>query len=154
MRKGLVVPAISCSIVILDYVTKQAIESYVKPYDSINVLPFLNIVNVKNPGAAFGIFSNLGNKIFIAISILAIILLLGYLYKIAKRLEILALSLILGGAIGNLIDRISIGKVIDFIDVFVNNWHWPAFNVADSALTVGISIFLWSQMRPNIKRKE
>ena len=64
-----------------------------------------------------------------------------------------ALSLILGGAVGNLIDRLTKGKVIDFIDVFVGNWHWPAFNVADSALTVGMILFLWANLR-HIKREK
>ena len=61
-------------------------------------------------------------------------------------MEIISLSLVLGGAVGNLIDRIRIGKVTDFIDFYINNWHWPSFNIADSALTVGIILFLWANI--------
>lgn len=147
LRKGLFTAVVSSSVVLLDYITKKTIETYVQPHEVINVLPFLRIVNIKNTGAAFGILSNLSNNIFIFISIVAIILILIYMLRTSKRLEIFSLSLILGGAIGNLIDRVTIGKVIDFIDFFVSEWHWPAFNVADSALSIGIILFLLSNIR-------
>jgi signal peptidase II len=69
-----------------------------------------------------------------------------YLLKLPVGLELYSLSLVLGGAAGNLLDRIIFGKVIDFIDIYVNDWHWPAFNVADSALTVGITLFIISNL--------
>lgn len=147
MKKGLFITAISASVVILDYATKKAIVAYVKPYETINLLPFLRIVNVKNTGAAFGLFSSLSNNVFIFISIVAIILIIIYLQKTQKGLEFFSLSLILGGAVGNLIDRLTTGKVIDFIDFFVGRWHWPAFNVADSTLTVGVILFMWANIR-------
>ena len=134
-------------MVLLDYTTKRLIETFVSAHETIPLLPFLRVVHVKNPGAAFGIFSNLSNSVFIIISIVAIILLAIYLLKTVDRLEVFSISLIVGGAIGNLIDRLTIGKVIDFIDFFVGRWHWPAFNVADSALTVGIIIFILSNIR-------
>ena len=137
---------ISSLVVLLDYFTKKQIVANVMHYDRIKVLPFLNIVRVENKGAAFGLFLGLGNNIFIAISIIAIAVIIIYLSRISKGLEVYALSLILGGAAGNLIDRVLIGKVIDFIDVFVGKWHWPAFNVADSALTVGIIFFIISTL--------
>jgi signal peptidase II len=118
------------------------------------VLPFLNIVHVENRGAAFSLFSDLGNNVFIAISFIAICFIIIYLSRIRKGLELYALSLILGGAVGNLLDRIRIGKVIDFIDVFVGKWHWPAFNIADSALTVGIVLFLWANLIQSRHTKE
>jgi signal peptidase II len=129
-------------VVILDLITKKLIETFVQPYEIIHVLPFLRIVNIKNTGAAFGLFSDLNNNFFIIISIAAIIFIIFYMIRTPSRLERLSLSLVLGGATGNLIDRLTLGKVIDFIDIFVNDWHWPAFNVADSALTVGIILFL------------
>ena len=138
--------AIVFFIVLLDLITKYLIENYVQPHEVINILPFLNIVNIKNPGAAFGILPALGNNIFILISLLAIVVVL-YLLKKSGAAELVSLSLILGGAIGNLIDRITIGKVIDFIDFFAGKWHWPAFNVADSALTVGIFLYLWVNVK-------
>ncbi len=127
----------------MDYITKRAIESYVMPFEVIDVLPFLRIVHVKNPAGAFSLFAGLGNKGFILISIAAIIFIIIYALRVSTKLELLSLSLILGGAIGNLIDRLTNGKVIDFIDFFVGTWHWPAFNVADSAITVGMMLFLW-----------
>jgi signal peptidase II len=133
-------------VIVLDYVTKRIIVAKLAPYDSIQVLPFLNIVYVENKGAAFGMFSNLGNNFFMAISFIALAAILFYMSKIPKGLELFSISLIFGGAVGNLIDRIMLGKVIDFIDFYVGTWHWPAFNVADSALTVGIIFFIISTL--------
>jgi len=117
------------------------------PYEHIDVLPFLRIVYVENRGAAFGLFAEFGNNIFILISICAIICIAIYLRKLPIGTELYAMSLIMGGAVGNLIDRFKTGKVIDFIDVFVRDWHWPAFNVADSALTIGIILFIVASVR-------
>jgi signal peptidase II len=146
MRKLVQSTVIASFIIIADYITKRIIETRIPLHDQINVLPFLNIVHVENKGAAFGMFAGLGNEIFIVVSFVAILLIIIYLSKSTRRVEVCALSLILGGAAGNLLDRILIGKVVDFIDVFVGEWHWPAFNVADSALTVGISIFVVSSL--------
>jgi signal peptidase II len=147
LRKPFLVPFIALIVLILDILTKRIIEYYVASHEAIPVLPFLRIVNVKNTGAAFGLFSNLGNNIFIFFSVVAIGIIIGYLLRTSDRLEIVSLSLILGGAAGNLIDRVTIEQVIDFIDIYVKNWHWPAFNVADSALTIGIFLFFFANMR-------
>lgn len=144
-------PLIASLVVISDFITKRMILKWVKPYESIDLLPFLNIVHVKNEGAAFGLFTTLGNSIFVIISIVAIIVIIAYLARIKGNLEIVSISLILGGAIGNLVDRLTIGKVVDFVDFFVGKWHWPAFNVADSALTVGILLFLLASIRESRK---
>jgi len=154
MNKGALIAVISSIVILLDYLTKKIIVTKVMLYGSINVLPFLNIVHVQNKGAAFSILSNMGNKYFIGISVIAIIAIVIYLYRLPKGLELVALSLILGGAVGNLLDRISIGKVTDFIDVFVGKWHWPAFNVADSALTIGIALFLIANIIHGKETKE
>ena len=143
----MVLTLIASLIIISDFITKRIIVDKVMPLESINVMPFLRIVHVENKGAAFGLFSNLGNGFFIFIAAVAAISIFIYALKIAKGAELYAMALILGGAIGNLIDRVTLGKVIDFIDVFVGKWHWPAFNIADSALTVGISIFILSNLR-------
>jgi signal peptidase II len=152
LNKVALVAAISLSVAFLDFLTKKIIVSKIMLYESINVLPFLNIVHVQNRGAAFSLFSNLGNNYFIGISVIAIVAIIVYLSKLSRGLELYALSMILGGAVGNLLDRIVQGKVTDFIDVFVGGWHWPAFNVADSALTVGIILFLISNMRHGNRR--
>ena len=138
---------ITFSVVILDYISKQTILDRIMPHEAVDVLPFLRIVNVQNEGAAFGLFTSLGNNFFIIISFVAIILIVIYISRIKGRLELFSISLILGGAVGNLIDRLTVGKVVDFIDFFVGKWHWPAFNVADSALTVGIILFLIDSLR-------
>ena len=151
LKKKSFVPLIASLVVISDFITKQMILKWVKPYESIDILPFINIVHVKNEGAAFGMFATLGNSVFIIISLIAIIVIISYLARIKGRLEMFSISLILGGAIGNLIDRLTIGKVIDFIDFFVGKWHWPAFNVADSALTVGIILFFLASIRQSKK---
>ena len=110
------------------------------PSDSIEVFPFLHIVNVRNTGAAFGSFKGLGSGFFIVVSLVAILFVISLLRK--RMYNFFGLSLVLGGAIGNLIDRIRYGKVVDFVDFTIGKFHWPAFNVADSALTVGIIIIL------------
>ncbi len=151
LNKGILISIISAAIVFLDYVTKRIIVSKLVLYNSINILPFLNIVHVENKGAAFSLFSNLGNKFFIVISLIAICAIIIYLSKLPKGLEFYSLTMILGGAVGNLVDRIRIGKVIDFIDIYVNKWHWPAFNVADSALSIGIVLFIFANIRSGKK---
>lgn len=135
---GVLVTAIS--VIVLDQVTKYFTDRLIDPIRPIKLLPVLQLVNVKNKGAAFGMLAGMGNVFFIAISVVAI----GFIvYMIVKSQESwFTLSLILGGAIGNLIDRIIYGYVRDFIDVFVSTYHWPAFNVADSALTIGLIILL------------
>lgn len=154
MKKGSLITVIFAVVVIFDYLTKKIIVSKITLYESINVLPFLNIVHVQNRGAAFSMLSNLGNKYFIGISVIAIIAIMLYLFRLPKGLELVALSLVLGGAAGNLIDRILIGKVTDFIDVFVGKWHWPAFNVADSALTIGIILFILASIKQGKNTRE
>jgi signal peptidase II len=146
MKKTPLVFLISSAVIILDVITKRLILANVKPSDAIDILPFLRIVLVKNTGAAFGMFASLGNTFFIVVTLLAIFFIILYLSKIPKGLEQLALSLILGGAIGNFIDRLTVGEVTDFIDFYIGTWHWPAFNVADSALTVGIMIFIFANL--------
>jgi len=146
LKKPALIALVTTLVMVLDFVTKRIIVAKLAPYDSIEVLPFLNIVYVENKGAAFGMFANLGNNFFIGISVIVLVVILFYMSTILKGLELFSMSLIFGGAVGNLIDRILIGKVIDFIDVYIGTWHWPAFNVADSALTVGIILFIISTL--------
>jgi signal peptidase II len=147
VKKSTVIVIIASIEVVLDYFTKMLILQKVGPMEVIPVFPFMNIVHVENRGAAFGMLTSLGNNFFIIISLLAILFILIYLSKLPKGLELYSLSMILGGAVGNLIDRVKIGKVVDFIDVYAGSWHWPAFNVADAALTVGIVLFLMANLK-------
>ncbi|RMG73551.1 MAG: signal peptidase II [Nitrospirae bacterium] len=127
-------------IFLLDQATKFVVNAFLKTYESIVVLPFFQIVNVRNTGAAFGLFRGLGNGIFIALSLLAIVIVVAMLLR--SRDDHLAYSLILGGAMGNLTDRLLRGYVVDFLDFHLGSHHWPAFNVADSALTIGITLLV------------
>jgi signal peptidase II len=147
MKKNMLISSIALFIVVLDFITKRIVTANVLPHQSINILPFLRIVYVENKGAAFGLFSALGNNVFVVISVITIALIVIYAFRFARGWEIYSFSFILGGAIGNLIDRLTIGKVIDFIDLFIGKWHWPAFNIADSALTFGIVLFILINLR-------
>jgi len=125
-------------IVLSDQITKYLVNKFINPFRFVELLPFLHLVNVRNTGSAFGMFRGFGNNVFIVISLVAIAFIFFMLIK--GREDSFSLSLILGGAIGNLIDRLFYGSVIDFIDVFAGRFHWPAFNIADSALTIGIGL--------------
>jgi len=140
MKRIIYVLLIVATVIALDQITKYMIITSFNAYDSIEIFPFLNIVSVRNTGAAFGMFRGLGSSFFIVISIAAIIFIGTLIMR--NVYNFIGLSLILGGAVGNLIDRLIYGKVVDFIDFSVGNFHWPAFNVADSSLTIGIGIIL------------
>lgn len=140
---------ISCPaliVILLDQITKLAVVARLPVHDCIPVIKgFFNIVHVRNRGMAFGVLNrpnmDLAFYVLVAVSIGAIILLLIWFYRVrheSKRL-IFGLSLIMGGAAGNLIDRIRLREVIDFLDFYAGQYHWPAFNIADSAITLGTS---------------
>lgn len=142
---------LSLFIILADQVTKHLVRTTLMPHEAIEVLPFLQIVHIRNVGAAFGLFKEFGNITFIIISIAAIIAVF-YLFIRYKK-DRFSYSLILGGATGNLIDRIIYGNVTDFIDLYAGRFHWPAFNIADSALTVGISFMFLIHLREILKGK-
>jgi signal peptidase II len=138
--------------VALDLCTKSLADARISQYDPIELTSFMDLVNVYNKGAAFGIFSSLGNEFFIGISIAAIIFII-YLLKVSRE-DFIGLSLILGGALGNLYDRITLGHVRDFLSVHAGDYYWPAFNVADSALTVGLIILVVTSIILERKRSK
>jgi len=127
-------------VTILDQATKYFADTLVEPARPVKVLPFFHLVNVKNTGAAFGLLGFLGNWFFVGVSVLAVIFIVYLLVR--GRDGTLGLSLVLSGAVGNLIDRLAYGYVRDFLDFSIGSYHWPAFNVADSALSVGLVILL------------
>jgi len=146
MKKAIAVLLITGAVIFLDQITKYLIINNLSFYDSIEVFPFLHVVSLRNAGAAFGSFKSFGSGFFIAISIGAILFVINLLIK--GMYNTFGLSLVLGGAIGNLIDRIRFGNVVDFVDFNIGSFHWPAFNVADSALTIGIGLmFLTSFLK-------
>ncbi|UCH24105.1 MAG: signal peptidase II [Deltaproteobacteria bacterium] len=135
-------------IIVVDQITKVLISNFMPEHQSVSVIPGLfNITHIRNPGGAFGLLAEaspfLRNLMFLFISSLAVGLIFWFYKKTPPSHPILAsgFALIFGGAIGNLIDRIRFGKVVDFLDFFVGNLHWPAFNIADSAISIGIGIF-------------
>jgi len=133
------------AVLLADFITKHLIRANLAVYEAIVVTPFLQIVHVQNRGAAFGIFSSLGNKFFIAVAAIAIVGVIIYMMKVKEHRIIMAL--ILGGAAGNLFDRIHQGYVTDFVDFHIGDLHWPAFNVADSALSLSIFLLIISILR-------
>ncbi|MDK9707676.1 MAG: signal peptidase II [Desulforhopalus sp.] len=137
------------SAIVLDQLTKAWVIGYLRLYESVEIIPgFFNLVYVTNTGAAFSMLANFDSPwrhyFFLGIGLIALIGLTVAYWKLRKvsRYYSLALALIAGGAAGNLIDRVRFGAVIDFLDFYVGRYHWPAFNVADSAICVGAGLFL------------
>ncbi|NTV95183.1 MAG: lipoprotein signal peptidase [Thiobacillus sp.] len=132
---------------VLDQVTKLAVIAKLAPYqDVIPLTGFFNLVHVHNAGAAFSLFADQPGWqriFFIVLALVAAVVILDLLRKVNGRTRFCAgLALILGGALGNVIDRVLYGHVIDFLDVYAGTWHWPAFNVADSGITVGAALLI------------
>jgi signal peptidase II len=144
-------------VVALDQATKLYIEKNFILHESVTVIEnFLDITSVRNQGAAFGILadSSIRRPFFVGVSVAAVLFILWYIHHLEKEQGFLTLplSLIFAGAMGNLIDRIRLGEVIDFIDAHWYQHHWPSFNVADSSISVGVAILLWSLWRIERKR--
>ena len=136
------------TLVILDQITKALVINFFNLYDSVALLPMINLTFVVNYGFAFGLLNNPSlNQILVSLVILAIIIYFLYLLiKTQDKIFQLTLTLILAGALGNFIDRIFRGFVIDFIDIYIGKYHWPAFNIADSCITVGFVVLMINQM--------
>ena len=145
-RANLVTMAVLFAVVlVLDQLTKQVMLRWVFfPPTQIAVTPFLNFTPVWNPGMSFGLFADGGMLVRVLLSLLAVAVTvwLFWQHRSLSFRQTIAAGLIAGGAIGNAIDRLRFGKVVDFIDVYVQEWHWPAFNVADAAITIGA--LLWA----------
>lgn len=148
---------VSSVILVLDQITKLYVDANFRLHESIPVIDGLfNLTYVRNKGAAFGIFADSAVRIpfFITVSIIAMLGILWYLSRLRndQRLAVFSLSLVFAGAVGNLIDRIRLGEVIDFLDVYWQTHHWPAFNVADSAITVGVTLLFIDMWREDRKK--
>ena len=143
LRLGLLVAAVTF---VLDQVTKWVIlEHVMTPPQVIEVTGFFNLVMVWNRGVSFGLLSNdsdLGPLLLSAMSVAISIGLGVWLYRTNSRFLGVALGLVIGGAIGNVIDRLRFGAVADFLDFHVAGFHWPAFNVADSGIVIGVALIL------------
>lgn len=138
---------LSLLALVLDQASKLLIDGTMQLYQSIPLLPSFNLTYVHNTGAAFSFLSTAGGWQRWLFAGLALVISIGitvWLTRLQKHETVLAaaLSLILGGAVGNLIDRLIYGYVIDFLDVYYGTWHWPAFNIADAAITLGVMLML------------
>jgi len=145
-------------VLVLDQCSKLIAEAMLSLHNPVHVMPYLAMRKAYNTGAAFSLFhdgSGWQRWFFIALAVLVIGVMVVWLRQIAASQwrTALALALIIGGAAGNLIDRVVYGHVIDFIDVYYGSWHYPTFNIADSAITVGACVLLldiyltWKQQR-------
>ncbi len=154
MRKNIILFIFGAiAVIILDQITKAVITEKLFMYGSHKVIDgFFSLVYVMNPGAAFGFLAGAPEifryLFFISVTVLAILLIIYYILKSKSQdvLMVISLTLIFGGAVGNLIDRIRFGAVVDFLDFYIGAWHWPAFNVADSAISIGAVLMIWEML--------
>ncbi len=144
---------LSILVIILDQLSKAVINSHFQYGESMEITGFFNLVLVHNSGAAFSFLHDAGGMqrwLFSGIAIIASVWIIWLLRKhAAQKLFSIALALILGGALGNLIDRISYGYVVDFLDFYWNTYHFPAFNIADSAITCGAILLIIDSFKGN-----
>lgn len=140
---------IAATIVVLDQATKVLVKSQLPLHESVTVIPgFFDLTHVRNTGAAFGMLNNMDFAYKPAVMVIVALVALGAVASYAltlpaaQRIARYGLALILGGAVGNLIDRATMGFVVDFVDVYWRGVHFWAFNVADSAITVGVALML------------
>ncbi|GBD44816.1 Lipoprotein signal peptidase [bacterium HR40] len=142
---------IAAGVLVLDQASKGLVLANLEPGQVIEVLPFFNLVLVWNRGVSFGLFSQLGAAlpwVLVAIALLVIGLLLLWFRREQALWPRLAIALVLGGAGGNVLDRIRFGAVVDFLDFHLGDWHWPAFNLADTAVVCGAAVLLLENLLP------
>jgi len=147
---------ISLFVFLLDILSKNFIQKKIIYGEQVEITSFFSLVHFQNPGAAFSFLSDQGGwqrYFLIVISLLAVLYIPWLINQYKKNiLIVIGLLLILGGAIGNLYDRISYGYVIDFIYLHIAEFYWPAFNVADSAISLGVLLFLYGSFKNYKKR--
>ncbi|MCX8048725.1 MAG: signal peptidase II [Methylohalobius sp.] len=144
--------SLAALVVILDQLSKQWVTTGLSLGESIEVLPGLRFTYVRNPGAAFSFLAEAGGWqrwFFMGLAAVASAAIIVWLWRLKneRTLEGVGLCLVLGGALGNLIDRARFGYVIDFVDVYYRQWHWPAFNIADAAITLGVTLLVWGELK-------
>jgi signal peptidase II len=148
-------------VVVFDRLSKIYIQSHFSSLDAVSVIPgWFRIVHTENPGAAFGMLADgdpvIRSVVLVGVSVVVLVFVVSTLLKrsssLGGTLTRLALGFILGGALGNLYDRVVLGTVTDFLEVYNGNWTFPAFNIADSAITVGAVLLLIDLLRPAHKR--
>ncbi len=152
---------IAVAVVMLDQLTKWWVLATFELYESVEVIPgFFDLTFVVNTGAAFGLLAgdqNPWRQLFFVVVTLVALVVLAMAFRQYRReggVYIAAIGLIGGGALGNLIDRLRFGHVVDFLDFYIKDYHWPAFNVADSAISVGVVLFLLAGLMETGKRDQ
>lgn len=143
---------LSLAIIIADQISKTLMVNWLDLYETVRVLPFFNLTLAHNPGAAFSFLAGAGGWqrwFFVVLAAVISTVLIVWMRRLAQtaKLEAISLALIIGGAIGNVIDRLIYGYVIDFLDVYAGSYHWPAFNIADSAICVGAVLLIIDSFR-------
>jgi signal peptidase II len=145
---------LSAAVILLDIWTKSLVLARIDLHEAIPVIPnFFQLVHVRNTGAAFGLGANASSKLVPillnvgAIAVFCVVVVYALRSAVSDRVLQSGLHLILGGAIGNLLDRFRFGYVVDFLDVYVGRHHWPAFNVADSAICIGIALLFFDMRK-------
>ena len=139
---------VALAVVVADQVTKALVARAMDLHETIPLLPVFSLTYVRNTGAAFGVLAaapvGVRLPLFLTVTVIATAAVLSYLRRTPadQRWRVAALGAILGGALGNLLDRVRYGEVVDFLDLHWRDLHWPAFNVADAAITVGVAIVL------------
>lgn len=150
--------AVAVAVLLLDQITKHWVSASLTYGDPVVFTPFFNFTLLHNPGAAFSFLSEAGGWqrwFFTAVAALVSVVIVVWIARVAqRRWEALALALILGGAIGNLYDRVLLGHVVDFIVVHYKEYYWPAFNIADSAITVGAALLIIDMLFHKDKRHD
>ncbi len=146
---------IALPVFVLDFITKALVLKFISA--PVAILPFFNIVLVWNRGVSFGMFNDHGAHGPLVLTILALVIvgiLLVWLTKITEKWLCVAVWVIIAGALGNIIDRIRFGAVVDFLDFHIGPWHYPAFNIADSAIVLGIAFILFDSIFLEAKRNK
>jgi signal peptidase II len=150
-RRGLAWLWLSAVVIVLDQITKLAVDRFLGLHEAIPVTGYFSLVRWSNTGAAFSLLASQPGWqriFFIVLAIIAAVVIVGLMARgRGGALFFAALALILGGALGNAIDRMAYGHVIDFLLFHYREWYWPAFNVADSAITVGAGMLIWDSLR-------
>lgn len=149
MNKYLLLTAVAGGVTIVDQLSKYAVQHMLTLHTPIEIIPgFFNVTYIFNPGAAFGLFGTISETarmiLLIGISLIAFAILFYMYIKIRERdnIILIPIAMIIGGAVGNLIDRVRFQMVVDFLDFYWGRFHWPAFNIADSAITIGTIILV------------
>jgi signal peptidase II len=148
LKKYLNFSIIIVSIWLLDQGTKWFVLNYMEPYKKVvKITSFLNLIHIRNPGLTFGLLADKDDMIqlfLIVFTVIAIVLIICFYFTSkSSAFKMWGCALLIGGAVGNLTDRLLYRNVVDFIDFHLERYHWPAFNIADSSISIGICLILW-----------